>query len=215
MIFTQSKKKLYGIVDKEISSKKNISILNFASAFFEGGGEILQYRDKISSQKEIIHNIEGLLKLQEKYPNSQLVMNDYLKLALKYHTFLHLGQEDYQKITNKNNLLGIPFGLSTHTKEDILQVSNMEIPPSYIGFGSVFYSRTKQKPANTYPLENIIKMSLIPVVYIGGITLENLDVLPKNDLCYYAVIQDFFCYGNKTKDIKKYTEKFLAKLGTT
>jgi len=196
-----SPQKLYAVLDADTCQRNSISLIDFTKAFFSGGGQNIQYRDKISSEKEIEKNINKLIKLSENYKNTKLIINDNSRLAHKYNLMVHLGQSDIKE----NNLL---FGRSTHNIEEVEKAIQEEA--DYIGFGAMFNSPTKPTINTSYNiLEQVLKIYHQPIVLIGGITIENIKQLPKSNNIHYAIISDFFRNGSKAIFIEQYTKNFL------
>ncbi len=211
---------LYGILDKDTCDFYRLDIIEFAKGFFNGGGKILQYRDKISTPDTITKNFEGLLKMAKEYKGI-CILNDYIQIALQLKAPFHLGQEDiFLSDMYSAKEISIPWGRSTHNKAEILN-SMEHIPlPSYIGFGSIFKSLTKERVGiHSLSIEDVLCIWPNEVVLIGGISMDNIQQLVHrfkgNSRIFYAVIRDFFRFGNKTNDIEKYTRNFLVHTNST
>ena len=206
--------KLYAIIDHELCLSKGILPLSFAKAFYHSGGEIIQYRNKVSLFVDVAKQSEILAEEAEQQKKI-LIINDYFKIASDLEVGLHIGQRDI----DDNPLTGNKFsnhriknwGLSTHNIDEVNHA--LDEKPTYIGFGSVFKSQTKTElRANTMPIEQVLTLWDGPVVLIGGINLKNLDLLPKNSRIFYAAIRSFFDYGNSTRAIERYTKEFTSRL---
>ena len=211
------KSKLYAIVDKATCDEHKISLTDFCKGFFEAGGRLLQYRDKRSSRRKIQKNLERILKISESY-QAFCILNDYLDIALEMKTPFHLGQEDITQLGISSEKLDIQgmlkdihkdifWGLSIHDKKEIQTAKTFNT--DYIGFGSVFRSQTKITRSRQMPISEVLRQWEKPIVFIGGITLNNVKILPKGEHIFYAVIRDFFSYGCSAKSIEKYTRDFL------
>ena len=242
-------KRLYAIIDHTSCSKKGITPLSFAKAFFNAGGDIIQYRNKESSLDGVTKEIELLVK-EITMHKKILIVNDYPQIAQKFGISFHLGQEDFKKYTsrggNKQNRQHCisriksfspesftgevcndiqTWGLSTHNIDEV-QIA-IKHNPTYIGFGSIFQSKTKEALESHFKIseknlgtaldttfQKVLCIWKKPIVLIGGICLENIHWLPQESRIFYAVIQDFFRHGNSTTAIEQYTHAFLAKLDT-
>ena len=198
---------LYGIVDYETCLSFNISIFDFAIAFFNGGGCTLQYRDKVSPPIFIEENFIKLSSIANKY-NALLILNDHSGIAQKYKASFHVGQEDIlqSKITHDDI-----WGCSTHTINEITNILKMDVVPHYIGYGAIFSSYTKNNVpvVDTLTLSSMINLWNSYFILIGGITLHNVMNVPKGNKIGYAIIRDFFSIGNKPRDIEQYTQSFI------
>ncbi len=84
--------KIYALLDYSTLISKSISIRDFISIAKRVDASLLQYRDKISSEKEMIKNLKEIKKYWEK----PLIVNDKIELIF-YADGLHLGQEDIKE----------------------------------------------------------------------------------------------------------------------
>ena len=209
--------KLYGILDQDLCREKNLNPLEFARGFFNAGGDILQYRDK-SSTPDLVKKQAELLFREACNGQKLLIINDHVDVAISLDCPFHIGQEDLLHLRSslkKTTQKPKPWGLSTHSTQEIKialrQAENSTGKPDYIGLGRVFPSQTKASaPASSISTSQALKVWNKDIVLIGGITLENLGLLPKNPRIFYAVIHDFFRYGNSPRAIERYTKEFLS-----
>lgn len=134
----------------------------------------VQYRDKERTRREIYEESVKLRSVTKDF-DAALIVNDHTDIALAADADgVHLGQDDLplkeaRKIMGKRII-----GISTHSLE---QAVNAEKGGAdYVGFGPVFHTTTKDagSPKGIEMLYEIKKNLRIPVVAIGGITLENL-----------------------------------------
>lgn len=212
---------LYAIYDAEVSLRHNISLINFLEAFYEGGGRILQYRDKIHSSWEIKNlispHIHFIKKLNQKKDPFFFIINDFSDLSYELGLSLHLGQSDEltQEMKTKlsNSSGSLIWGRSTHNEKEILSVIHENPQADYIGFGPVFPTKTKNIDGSSFHLiRDTLNLWKKPIVWIGGINIENVAQLPQSNRFFYAIISDFFRFGNKKEDIKRYTKNFIDSL---
>ena len=210
--------KLYGILDQDLCLEKNLNPLEFARGFFNAGGDTLQYRDKSSAPDQVKKQAELLFR-EACDSQKLLIINDHVDVAISLGCPFHIGQEDLphlrsslKKATQKPK----PWGLSTHNIQEIKialgQTESSMGRPDYIGLGRVFPSRTKASaPASSISASQALKVWSQDIVLIGGITLERLGSLPRNPRTFYAVIHDFFRYGDSPQAIERYTKEFLSR----
>ena len=174
----------------------------------------MQYRDKRSSCLKIQKNLEKVLKISESY-QAFCILNDHLHIALEMKIPFHLGQEDIIQTgfrPERSDIQNIFWGLSTHSKKEIQIAKNLDA--DYIGFGSIFKSKTKKiSKEHQMPIKNVLGQWEKPIVFIGGITLSNVKDLVRDERIFYAVIRDFFSYGISARSIEQYTREFLNILG--
>jgi thiamine-phosphate diphosphorylase len=145
----------------------------------EGGVTAVQYRFKNKPSRKMY---EELLVLRDitKQNKVALIVNDRVDLAIAVKADgVHVGQEDLppdvcRKIIPEDMIVGY----SVNNLEQLKDA--MTMPIDYIGFGSVFHTKTK-KDYKYVGLEALCKatnITSIPIIAIGGITHYNLkDVL--------------------------------------
>jgi thiamine-phosphate pyrophosphorylase len=166
---------LYAIVDVE----QYASALEQIAKLLEAKVQIIQIRAKALQQIEVIRIANSAVALRdEKYPEqkSWIIINDSPEICkFSCADGVHLGQSDASPLVARK-LLGDTaiIGLSTHNLEQALAAPVDVL--DYIGVGPVFNSPTKSGHAPTVGIEKlaeISKLSALPVVGIGGITIEN------------------------------------------
>lgn len=137
---------------------------------------MIQLREKLSTSNEFYHDAQAALAVARDF-NVRLIINDRvdIALALKAHG-VHLGQSDIP-VETARRLLGenAIIGLSTHNLEQI-EIAR-QLPVDYIALGPVFETATKGNPDPVVGLEALQQaraiLNHIPLVAIGGITIEN------------------------------------------
>jgi len=202
---------LYAILDHETLLSKGANEKDFLEGFYNAGGEILQYRNKTDPPELIAQKLPHLLQYVPE--GKVLILNDQSSLACSLNLPFHIGQEDLLPSNQKNIP---PFGRSTHSLKEVFNALGGRPAPDHIGFGTIFPSQTKPGlPAVLELLPQVIKIWHGEVVCIGGITLDNFQLIPPSRSVFYAVISDFFRYGNDYDAIFRYTKEFLKKAKTT
>lgn len=115
--------------------------------------------------------------LRRHAPGVRVIINDRADVALDLQADgVHVGQDDISPEACRK-LLGPDalIGLSTHTLDEVRAAAGR--PVDYIGFGPLFATGTKPDALDPRPdglLAEICAVSALPVVGIGGITLERL-----------------------------------------
>ena len=160
--------------DYESCNNLHIDINEFISICKKENVILIQYRDKINSQKIQQKNLTYF----KKNINIPLIINDNLNL-LKYCDGLHLGQEDLTlllsryKLKDKQLIFKILkkiysnkiFGLSTHNEFEVLESNHFNI--DYIGLGA--YRRTSTKNVSNVIGENISYLAQVSKHKVGAI----------------------------------------------
>lgn len=178
---------LYIIITKAQTSYRSI-----AESCVERGVKMLQLREKLISDKELIR-IGKEIRAITKGSDTRFVMNDRADIAAICEAdFLHLGQDD-MSIEEARNIVGdMKIGLSTHS---ILQVKEaLAQKPDYIGFGPIYPTNAKikpDKPVGIEQLKMVLEISTVPVVAIGGIFPENIQTILSAGAKNIAMVRHF------------------------
>lgn len=201
----QQKPRLYAIDDYNTCEQHGITTIDFARAFFDAGGGILQYRNKSGPENSFAAEAHEIDNLARQY-GAVLIINDRTDIACNLKRPVHLGQEDAL------NRVGIstPYGYSTHNAHEVENALKMTPLPDYIGYGTMFNSQTK--PDITVARQRLsgdTRKWQGDIVLIGGIDKTNLNQLPSQNHFYYAVIRGFFDNFSKLSDIEKNTRHML------
>ena len=193
-------------------ASRGLEVSRFAEALRDAGVTLLQYRDKSGGPSQILRNariIEDVFAGIDRL----LVMNDDPVLAmLSDWNAVHVGQED-TAIANARNLLlpGGIVGCSTHTDEQVRKA--VQEGADYIAIGPVFATSTKQNAEPEVGLEGVRRaraLTGLPLVVIGGITLENAASVIEAGADSVAVIGALF---QEDRPVEKVAGDFLGVLG--
>lgn len=153
------------------------------------GVTIVQYREKNLKNQMYF---EQVLKIKEicKLHNIPFIINDNPQFAKEIDSDgVHVGQSDMpvikaREILGENKIIGT----SAHNVEEAKKAE--QDGADYIGVGAVFGSNTKTNVAEMSPslLKEIASSVSIPVVAIGGINENNIDLLKNTNISGVAVI---------------------------
>ncbi|RJQ41211.1 MAG: thiamine phosphate synthase [Nitrospiraceae bacterium] len=160
-----------------ITGKKEsrLTLKEIATLALNAGIRCVQYRGKNKSRGDTYREALMLRKLTNAF-NAVFIVNDYIDIALAVNADgVHLGQEDLP-LREARKILGKKIiGISTHSIEQAIEAE--QGGASYIGFGPIFHTATKDagKPKGIKALREIKKNIKIPVVAIGGINAANLE----------------------------------------
>src|ERR1043165_330301 len=147
--------RLYAIADfGSFASQKNPerAVLSFAEDLLNTGVELLQFRDKDSSVRQILRRAREFKRINQ--GRAKLIMNDRADLAVAADfDGAHLGQEDLSAAGARKIMGDRLVGISTH---NLAQVGEADrVPCDYIAFGPVFPTASKQNPDPTVGIEGI------------------------------------------------------------
>ncbi len=165
------------------------------------GLEIIQLRIKEKSSDVLNAIIAEAVNLSARY-HTRLFINDHWQLAIKHGAYgVHLGQEDLLEadLAAIHNA-GIRLGISTHGCYEFLLAQQLR--PSYLAIGAIFPTKTKDMTGQIQGLDNLRQILAIakhvPVVAIGGITLDNARAVLETGVDSIAVvtaITESACYS--------------------
>lgn len=156
----------------------------------EGGVDLVQFRDKSSSEEELLYRLREVLDITRE-AGVPLIINDRPGLAASYDAAgVHLGQTD-MSVARAREFVGADrvIGVSTHTIEEAVQAEAEGV--DYVAVGPVFPTDSKvvEIPAVGPGLvEQVMARVSIPVVAIGGITMYNIDKVAITGCTRVAVI---------------------------
>jgi thiamine-phosphate pyrophosphorylase len=165
---------LYAITDSHLMPGQ--TLFSSVKAALVGGCRRIQYRDKSSDSARRFAEATQLLELCETY-NAELLINDDVLLAKKIGAHgVHLGQTD-GSVSAARKLLGDStiIGVTCHASMELAR-NAVNDGATYVAFGRFFPSTTKPDapPAPLSLLGNARReFAGIPIIAIGGITLEN------------------------------------------
>lgn len=164
---------LYLITDTTIQQR--FTHQQLARQALEAGVQMIQYRDKKKSGREILSEVRDIAELTAD-EEIKFIVNDRADFALSGNADgVHLGQDDLP-ISAAREILGNDkiIGGTSSTPEEALQVE--QEGADYVALGHIFETTTKKKeypPRGLETLREVCSAVSIPVVAIGGITLEN------------------------------------------
>ncbi len=197
--------RLYLILDRAVLDYS--AILCIANQAVRAGVDILQLRDKISSDRDFLSLALKLRKITQR-KKTAFIVNDRLDAAiLSRADGVHLGQEDFafkpaRRLLGRNKIIGI----SCHNFSQA--ASAQKEGADYIGLGPVFSTLTKPG-LQAIGLEVISKVSSrlkIPFFAIGGISLSNASLVLSAGADRIAVCRAICCHREVFKTCKIFLE---------
>lgn len=193
---------LYAVTDR--SWLNGCTLYEQVEEALKGGATFVQLREKTLDTDSFLQEALKIKELCARY-HVPFVINDNVEIAKKIDTDgVHVGQHDMQA-TDVRRILGPDkiIGVSAQTVEQALLAEKNGA--DYLGVGAVFHTGTK-KDANTLShetLKAICKAVKIPVIAIGGISMDNVMALSGSGICGIAVVSAIFA----ADDIKTATEE--------
>jgi thiamine-phosphate pyrophosphorylase len=181
---------LYLITDSHLLAGRLLPAVEQA---LMGGAKLIQYRDKSNNPQQRFTEAQQLKQLCQHY-NVPLIINDDIELAVQLEVGVHLGQQD-GSIAVARQRLGKEaiIGATCHNSRTFAQQAAQE-GASYLAFGAFYPSSTKPlaQAAELHTLTQAKQLFNLPIVAIGGITLDNAAPVIAAGADYVAVISDIF-----------------------
>lgn len=168
-------------------------LLTKVEAALAGGARLLQYRNKTASGALRLVQGRALLALCLKY-QVPLIINDHLDLALALDAHVHVGGEDAPAAEARRKLGPDKIvGVSCYGRVENAEAATAA-GATYVAFGGFFPSQVKPGSART-PIDLLPEARRavkLPIVAIGGITIENAPRLIEAGADSVAVISALF-----------------------
>lgn len=201
---------LYPIVDEGAANLAGYTVPALAQAFLEGGARLLQIRSKLAPSGRFVEQAIEIAALA--HPAGALVVvNDRFDVALAANLrAVHVGQDDVPVALIRRFLgpEGI-IGLSTHTPAQVDAALYEAI--DYLAVGPIFDTGSKDpgyEPVGLDLIAYAAGKTDLPIVAIGGITLERAKRVVEAGARSVAVIGDLLRTGDPAGRVRE----FLAAL---
>ena len=185
--------RLQAILDVDAAAAAGWPARDLLAAFLDGGAQCIQVRAKQLASGPLLELCELAVRDAASY-QAAIIVNDRADLAaLSGASGVHVGQDDLAPAAARA-LVGAEaiVGYSTHTEEQIRDAVNE--PVSYIAVGPIFGTRSKDTGYDAVGLARVTAAARIagriPVVAIGGITLETAPAVLAAGAASVAVIGD-------------------------
>jgi thiamine-phosphate pyrophosphorylase len=186
---------LYAIIDAGL---RKTSELAFAEMLAQSGVEILQYRNKNASSRDLFNVCSMLAREWPRLASGpgkspRFVVNDRADIAALVNAGgVHVGQTDLG-VEQAREFVGPQrwVGISTHNLEQVTAADRTSA--DYIAFGPIFATTTKANPDPVVGLELLAQargLTAKPLVAIGGITLERAESVYRAGADSLAVTRD-------------------------
>ena len=173
------------------------------------GVTIVQLREKNLTTNQYYQLAKQVKEITDAY-QVPLIIDDRLDVCLAVDAAgLHIG-DDELPVSVARQVLGPDkvLGVTAKTVKRALEAE--EGGANYLGTGAIFPTTTKENAPITLisTLKTICQRVAIPVVAIGGLTLENINQLAATGIAGVAVVRDLM----QAEDIEAKTQAFLTKL---
>ena len=178
---------VYLVTDRR--NKTDEEFLNIIEEAIKGGTTVVQLREKTASTKEFYDLALRVKEITSRY-GVPLLINDRIDIALAVDSEgVHIGQDDMpadiaREIIGDDKILGVSASTVEEAKKAEMDSAD------YIGSGAVFPTVTKDDAdsVSKEELKEIVDSIDIPVVAIGGITIENANTLKGSGIAGFSVV---------------------------
>jgi len=198
---------LYAVTDRTWLNGRNLA--DDVEKTLQGGATFVQLREKDASFEEFVEQAKEVKAVCKKY-GVPFVINDNIEVALAVDADgVHVGQSDMEAGSVREKIGSDKIiGVSTRTVEEALLAK--ERGADYLGVGAMFNTSTKLDASEVSfaELKEICGTVDLPVVAIGGISLNNVEELQGTGIDGVAVVSALFA----AKDIKNASKEMKLKL---
>ena len=200
---------VYLVTDRR--NKTDEEFLNIIEEAIKGGTTIVQLREKTASTKEFYDLALRVKEITSRY-DVPLLINDRIDIALAVDSEgVHIGQDDMpadiaREIIGDDKILGVSASTVEEAKKAEIDSAD------YIGSGAVFPTATKDDAdsVSKKELKEIVDSIDIPVVAIGGITVENAHTLKGSGIAGFSVVSAIMSAEDPKEASKKLKEIYFS-----
>ena len=162
-----------------VITDESLCPVTIAELALKGGAAMIQIRHKSASGSQLFSWAVEIRNQCQKY-QALFIINDRVDIAMASKADgVHLGQQDMpataaRKLLGKERIIGV----SASSFEEALQAEKEGA--NYIGFGHIYPTFSKEKgfpPLGTEALQKTAAFISLPIIAIGGVSLENTATL--------------------------------------
>lgn len=201
---------LYAVTDRHWLNGR--TLYEVVKESLDGGATFIQLREKELDNEHFLEEAKELKKLCAEY-KVPFVINDNVDIAIQMDADgVHVGQSDMEAgdvraKLGPNKIIGV----SAQTVEQAILAEKRGA--DYLGVGAVFPTGSKDDADDVSheTLKAICDAVSIPVIAIGGITVDNTPELAGTGICGIAVISAIYAADDiptataKLKEVTKNT----------
>ena len=200
---------LYVVCDAGACGRAGWTLVDFATACLEGGARLLQIRAKDAPGAWLLEAATAIVG-RARTTGALVVVNDRADIArLAGAGGVHVGQTDLSPSAART-LVGADavVGLSTHTPEQYAAAGGE--PVTYVAIGPVFATTTKDTGRGAVDLDGVRRAADwarsrgLPLVAIGGITLERARSVREAGAQSVAVVSDLLATGDPAGRVRDF-----------
>jgi thiamine-phosphate pyrophosphorylase len=200
---------LYAVTPDEPDTAR---LCTLVAAAVSGGARLVQYRNKTASDALRCEQASALLAVCRRH-GVPLIVNDYLELAAQIGAEgVHLGRDDGDAGAARARLPNALIGVSCYNEIERALVAKRS-GADYVAFGRFFASTTK--PGDIRASLDLVaearRTVSLPIVAIGGITLEKAGPLVAGGVDALAVVSALFDSDDIAATARKFANLYYAK----
>jgi len=184
---------------------------DFAGACMDGGATLLQLRAKHQSSREFLAIAEAIVDRAAAF-GARVIVNDRADIArLSGAAGVHVGQDDLAPADVRTFVGTTPIvGLSTHNAAQL--EAALTQPIDYVAVGPVFGTTTKDTGYAAAGVELVraatsVVPGTLPVVAIGGITLDRAPDVIQAGAAAVAVITDLLTGNTPSARVRAFLDR--------
>ncbi len=200
-------------MDVEAAERASWAPADLARAFLDGGARFLQLRAKRLASDAFLSLCDRVVAAAMPY-GAQVIVNDRVDLAqMSGAGGVHVGQDDLLPADVRRQLGPAAIvGFSTHTAVQIDEATRQ--PVSYVAVGPVFGTASKDTGYAAVGLTLVREArtrlaAAVPVVAIGGITLDTAPAVIEAGASQVAVIGDLLVTGDPRGRVAAYCRALM------
>lgn len=200
---------LYALTPDETDTARLAALVEAA---VEGGARLVQYRNKIAPPELRLRQAEALRAICRRSAVPLIVNDDPAVASAVDADGVHLGRDDGDIAEARARLPGRLLGVSCYN-EIARAIAAERAGADYVAFGRFFASVTKPGDirASLELLAEARRRIRVPIVAIGGITLEQTPALIASGADAVAVISALFSSSDVRATARRFAALFTAR----
>jgi thiamine-phosphate pyrophosphorylase len=191
--------------------QSQFSHLELAELAIDGGADTIQFRQKSGETRQMIRVAEQMQVLCKR-AGVTFITNDRVDVAIASHADgVHLGQNDFpidlaRKLMGEEAIIGGSASNLEEARKCLLEGAD------YIGFGPVYPTTSKEDAGPVGGLgllKQVVDEIPLPIIAIGGLTVENIPMVMEVGVHGIAVISAVCCQndpGEATRCLRRLLE---------
>lgn len=193
---------LYPVTDTRIAG---LALPEVVGRLVDGGATWIQVREKEMKDRDLARTVEECCRIQ----GPRILVNDRADVALVAGAGgVHLGDRDLPAAEARALLGPSPIlGVSTHSVEEAVAACSREV--DYVALGPIFTTpnaSVRREALGIGALREASRRMSLPLVAIGGITLERASEVLEAGATSVAVISDLMNAPDMAARVRAYLD---------